>query len=161
MEILSISGPVRTASGGIDLTLETVEFGVIPFHAVGTEPEESRSYKLYQRAIAGEFGEIAPYFPPVLTAGEKKKIVDDRVQTLLDTTAQAYGYDDIRNAVSYAEEPIVPLFQTDGIAFRKWRSLVWAKCYAVLAQVEAGEVAEPSGEELLAMLPTLNLAPRG
>ena len=157
MKILSISSPVRTAAGGVDLTIETEEFGVIPFHAVGTEPEESRSYQLYHQATAGEFGTVAPYSPPALTPEQKNKAIADMVQAHLDATAQVYGFDDIRNAVSYADEPAVPSFQTHGLALRAWRSLVWQKCYAVLAQVEAGEIVEPSGAELMAMLPTLNI----
>lgn len=157
MEILSISNPVRTAAGGVDLILGTEEYGVIPFHAVGTDPVGSDSYQLYNRAIAGEFGVVAPYSPPVLTPEQKKKIMADMVQAHLDATAQVYGFDDIRNAVSYADEPAVPSFQTHGLSLRAWRSLVWQKCYAVLAQVEAGEIVEPSGAELMAMLPTLNI----
>ena len=154
MKILSISNPAMTAAGGVDLVLETEEYGVIPFHAVGTTPIGSDSYRLYHRAIADEFGTITPYSPP---PKQRKKAIADMVQAHLDVTAQVYGFDDIRNAVSYADEPAVPSFQTHGLALRAWRSLVWQKCYAVLAQVEAGEIVEPSGAELMAMLPTLNI----
>lgn len=157
MNILSVSNPIRTVAGGIDLVLETEELGIIPFHAVGADPEESNSYQLYHRAVAGEFGEIAPYSPPALTAEQKKQAVIEMVQAHLDAAAKAYGYDDIKSAVTYADEPAVAVFQTQGVALRAWRSLVWEKCYALLAQVEAGEIAEPSGEEFIALLPSLNM----
>lgn len=83
----------------------------------------------------------------------KKKRTVDMVQSYLDSKAKSYGYDDIRSAVTYADEPSVPLFQEQGLAFREWRSLVWERCY------EALEAGGPSEEELLAVLPTLNLAP--
>lgn len=156
MKVLSASNPVRTAAG-IDLMVEFDELGVVPYHATpgfnpGTYEEE-----IYNNAVSGVYGEIAPYSPPVLTAEQKKQAVIEMVQTHLDAAAKAYGYDDIKSAVTYAEEPAVAVFQAQGLAFRSWRSLVWEKCYALLAQVEAGEIADPGGEELIAILPALNL----
>lgn len=156
MKVLSASSPVRTASG-IDLMVEFDELGVVPYHATpgfnpGTYEEE-----IYNNAVSGVYGEIAPYSPPVLTAEQKKQAVIDMVQAHLDAAAQAYGYGDIKSAVTYADEPAVAVFQTQGVALRAWRSLVWEKCYALLAQVEAGEIAEPSGDELIAMLPSLSM----
>jgi hypothetical protein len=43
------------------------------------------------------------------------------------------------------------------VAFGTWMDLVYAKCYEVLAQVKADEIAEPTTDELLAMLPALQL----
>lgn len=61
MNIISVSNPVRTECGGINLDLVTEEFGEISFHAIPTDPEGSNSYQLYQRAISGEFGDITPW----------------------------------------------------------------------------------------------------
>lgn len=77
------------------------------------------------------------------------------VQRHLDEAAQAMHYDDIKSAVTYADEPSVAKFQNEGRAFRVWRSLVWAYCYDVMAEVEAGTRAIPSSEELIAELPAL------
>ena len=79
------------------------------------------------------------------------------VQEHMNAAAQAAGYDDIKSAVTYADEPAVPKFQAEGQAFRAWRSLVWAKCYQLLDEVKAG-VREPmSAEEVIAELPALAL----
>ena len=75
------------------------------------------------------------------------------VQAHLDAAAQALGYDDIKTAVTYADEPAVPKFQAEGQALRAWRSLVWARCYEVLADWQAGKVGEPALEDLIATLP--------
>ncbi len=91
--------------------------------------------------------------PVSLLAGQ----VTDAIQAHLDDAARALGYDDIKSAVTYAEEPAVPKFQQEGQAFRAWRSLVWAHCYGVLEAVQAGERGIPSVEELLAELPQLSL----
>ena len=79
------------------------------------------------------------------------------VDAHLNATAKEMGYDDIRTAVTYAEEPAVPKFQAEGQALRAWRSLVYAKCYEVLAKVQANEIAEPDEAQLIAMLPALQL----
>jgi hypothetical protein len=79
------------------------------------------------------------------------------VQAHLDAAAYAAGYDNIQTAVSYADEPAVAKFQTEGQAFRAWRSLVWAHCYAVLAEVQAATRSVPTEAELVAELPDLVL----
>ena len=79
------------------------------------------------------------------------------VQEQLNATAVAAGYDDIGTVVSYAEEPAVPKFQNDGIAFRKWRSLVWAHAYEQLDAVKSGEREQPTVDEFLLELPVLEL----
>ena len=79
------------------------------------------------------------------------------VQSHLDLTARAYGYDDIRAAVSYADEPAVPKFQAEGSAMRAWRSLVWAHCNQVLMDVQSGQREPPTPEQLLAELPSVDL----
>lgn len=79
------------------------------------------------------------------------------VQQHMDAAARALRYDDIKTAVTYAEEPAVPKFQAEGQAFRAWRSLVWARCYEILDEVQSGARPIPSDEELIAELPELEL----
>jgi hypothetical protein len=79
------------------------------------------------------------------------------VQKHMDDTAWLYGYDSALTAISYAEEPAVPAFQTEGQAFRAWRSLVWAQCRDVLAQYQAGSIQAPTIDGLIASLPALDL----
>jgi len=80
------------------------------------------------------------------------------VEAHLNAAARALGYDDIRTAVTYAEEPIVLKFQEEGRALRAWRSLVWAHCYMVLDDVEGGRREAPSAEQLISQLPELTIA---
>lgn len=77
------------------------------------------------------------------------------VQNLLDTTAQTRHYDNILSACTYAGSS-VQKFHDEGIACRDWRAAVWAKCYDLLAQVQAGTLAQPTVAELLAMLPAMS-----
>ena len=75
------------------------------------------------------------------------------VQQHLDTKAQSLGYDDIRSAATYADEPAVAKFQNEGRALRAWRSLLWAAAYSKLQRVNAGLEPVPTKEMLIASLP--------
>jgi hypothetical protein len=78
-------------------------------------------------------------------------------QQIMDTQARQLGYDDIRTAVTYADEPVVPRFQAEGIAFRKWRSQVWGLAYMHLDQLTSAGVPVPKFSELLPLIPSLEL----
>lgn len=86
-----------------------------------------------------------------------KRQYEKAAQAELDAAAQAAGYENINNAVSYAEEPAVPKFQNDGKAFRAWRSLVWAYAYTILDSVLAGTEEQPTMEDFLSGMPKLEL----
>ena len=72
------------------------------------------------------------------------------VQNMLDSAAKAKGYDSILSACSYAAYPNP--FQAEGQEFVAWRGAVWAKCYEILGEVEAGTRTAPTVSELLAEL---------
>lgn len=74
------------------------------------------------------------------------------VQAYMDAKAREKGYDNLLSAVTYAEEPTVVKFQNEGKAFRAWRSLVWAKCYAILEEIQNGRPV-PTTEQVIAELP--------
>jgi hypothetical protein len=91
--------------------------------------------------------------PEPVTPEQQMQAVEDAIQDYMDAMARMLGYDDIKTAVTYADEPAVPKFQAEGQALRAWRSLVWAACYEHLALVAAGEAEIPTLEEAIAMLP--------
>lgn len=93
--------------------------------------------------------------PPTPEQIEAQKVA--LVQAHMDAQARALRYDDIATACTYAEEPAVPKFQAEGQAFRAWRSDVWAKCYDILSEVQAGTRDIPTDAELIAELPALQL----
>lgn len=95
--------------------------------------------------------------PEPLTTEQVIDAMRASIQKHMDTAARGYGYDDVKAAVTYAEEPAVPKFQAEGRAFRAWRSLVWAHAYGVLDDVQAGDRPQPTAEELIAELPALEV----
>lgn len=124
-------------------------------------------YRMLQEGIAEEeladdAAEVVAYLeaidpPPPPPEAQLQRSLEQLVQSHLDAQAQQYGYDSIFSAVTYADEPAVPQFQQEGQALRAWRSLVWARCYELLGEVQAQTRPVPSGEELIALLPAFEL----
>ncbi|WP_052190901.1 hypothetical protein [Chitinibacter sp. ZOR0017] len=131
----------------------------IPADAVDVTPAEKE--RLLQLELSGKIirpnkdGYPEAVDPPPMTIEQEKLIYSRAVQERLDSVAVEHGYDDIKTAVSYAEEPAVPKFQHDGKAFRAWRSLVWAYVYEQLDLVLSGKRQKPTVEQLLIELPVL------
>ena len=100
-----------------------------------------------------------PYLPQdePKSPEEIKAALTAAVQRHLDATANAFGYDNILSAVTYADESVVQKFQEDGMKFRAWRSLVWGMCYHIMDQVERREREIPSVEQLISELPLLDM----
>lgn len=83
-----------------------------------------------------------------------QKQLTNAVQSVLDKKAQELLYDNCLSVCSYIDTG-VPKFDDESRAFRKWRSAVWSKGYEILDLVKSGEMAIPSEEELIALLPEL------
>lgn len=94
-----------------------------------------------------------PPTPPDPTPEEIRQNLTIAVSAHMNATAKTLGYSSIHTAVTYADEPAVPKFQAEGQALRAWRSLVWAQCYAILDEVNAGTRPIPTESELIALLP--------
>lgn len=95
--------------------------------------------------------------PPAPTAEQIVATIAAAVQAHMDATAKTAGYDNIASAVTYADEPAVARFQTEGRAFRAWRSLVWAACYQLVGEVNAGTREPMSADQVIAELPAFAL----
>lgn len=98
----------------------------------------------------------APDDAPGPTFEERKALLLAAVDEHLNAAARAKGYDSIITAALRAALPASP-FHDEGIAFGTWMDLVYAKCYEVLAKVQANEITEPDEAHLIAMLPALQL----
>lgn len=153
---MQVRNLIYNAAGTLDCEIEHPALGWIPYTA---SPDDSDEFcrTLHAEILAGGHGEIAPYVAPVPTVDELAKQYERAVQQHMDATAKGYGYDDIKSAVTYADEPAVPRFQAEGIAFRAWRSLCWDYCYSLLAAVQAGTTPLPALEDVIAGLPALEV----
>ena len=77
-----------------------------------------------------------------------------KTQERLDSFAQTRGYDGILSAATYASSP-TPQFAAEGQRCVVLRDSTWATLYAVMADVQAGNRAIPSWEQLEAELPAM------
>lgn len=109
-----------------------------------------------------EGGELVPKTTEDLQAVADEKFKStvatfgEELDNHLNAKAAECGYDDIKTAVTYADEPAVEKFQTEGKAFRAWRSLCYAYAYDRLEAFHAGGLP-PTVEDFLSGLPPLNL----
>ena len=83
---------------------------------------------------------------------EKKQEIEQAVQTMLDTEAQTAGYDNIVSACSYATS--TGTFGVEGQSFVDWRDSCWTMAFTIQQEVLAGTRAEPTVDEVLALMPT-------
>jgi hypothetical protein len=87
----------------------------------------------------------------------KIKSAEIAIQMHLDAAAIANGYDNILTASSYAALPAGSPFQAESAAFSLWRAQCWATAYQILAAVKTGTRVEPTADELIALMPALEL----
>ena len=132
---------------------------LIPVDAVEITTEEHAALIKGQaqgkRIVADKSGRPILQDPPPPTPEQIKSRLVARVQSWLDERARALGYDDIKSAVTYAEESAVPKFKQEGQAMRRLRSLAWARCYEILNEVQAGQRPIPTEAELIAEMEAL------
>ena len=104
----------------------------------------------------GDYYEVVaiPAPTPEEIAEKIQKQLTDAVQNVLDSKAQELLYDSCLSVCSYVDTGVAK-FDAEGRAFRTWRSAVWAKGYDILAQVQSGQRAIPTEEQLIAELPKL------
>jgi hypothetical protein len=90
-----------------------------------------------------------------LSLEERIEALHVAVNAHMNAAAGARRYDSIHTAALRAGYP--GPFHDEGMVFALWMDAVNLKCYQVLAQFMASEIAEPTQEQLIAMLPPLNL----
>lgn len=101
--------------------------------------------------------EIDAHINPTVTIEQQTEMFKFAIQKHMDDAARATGYDDIKTAVTYADEPSVPKFQNEGRAFRSWRSQCWSYGYQEMDKVLGGTRPMPTVEQMISELPALVL----
>ncbi|MCR4299981.1 MAG: hypothetical protein NUV51_00010 [Sulfuricaulis sp.] len=116
---------------------------------------DGSQYEITARGVElpeGALDEAPPSPPP--SPEQIIAALTTEVQKHLDITARTRNYDGILSLCSYAASTH-PKFRFEGLAGVAWRDAVWAACYAILADVQAGKRAVPTEAELLAGLPVM------
>lgn len=99
-------------------------------------------------------GTLRPASDAVGTVSSFQQLVVREVQMRLDAWARTRGYDGVLSACTYASSG-VPKFAAEGQAAVDTRDASWAKCYEIMADVEAGTRPVPTLEEILSEMPAL------
>lgn len=107
-----------------------------------------------KRIIPDDTGFPVLVDPPPSTPEQIVAQYTGAVQQHLDNFARTRNYDGILSAATYATSA-VPKFKAEGQYAVEARDATWAKCYEILAAVEAGTCPMPTLDELLAELPKL------
>lgn len=129
--------------------IRTSDGATIPAEAENTDYQAYLAWK--------DAGGVAEYQPPALppqTPEQQQAALTAAVQSHLDATARAKGYDSLLSAVSYVGSPV---FGSEAVVFRDWRDAVWGRCYEVEAAVQAGARPLPTVAEVIGELPGLVL----
>ena len=89
-----------------------------------------------------------------------RESMTNAVQTLVDSKAREFRWDDIKSARAGAGVPLEGTesaaevaIHTEAVKLAKWDRAVWAKANEIEAAVLAGTIEIPTVEELLAELP--------
>ncbi|MBO5750856.1 MAG: hypothetical protein J6R80_00435 [Kiritimatiellae bacterium] len=93
--------------------------------------------------------------PPQPSLENVKKMYEDAVQEHLDATAQSGGYTDSYTCLSY-HKSTDEVWRTESAIFNAWRDAVWHKCHEILNTFMAGEIEQPTVDEVIAQLPEID-----
>ena len=105
-------------------------------------------------AIPDGYSLERPEQPPP-SMEEQKKIYENAVQAHLDATAQTRGYDNTYTCLSYLSSTDEK-WKRESNAFNVWRDNVWRKAHEILNAVLCGAIPQPTVEEVIAQLPSID-----
>lgn len=129
----------------------------IPVDAVEISAEEHAllidGQSLGRRIVADANGRPGLANPPPPTLEQIIARMTAAVQAHLDDKARERNYDGILSLCTYATS-LNAKFAAEGQAGVEWRDAVWAMCYEILADVQAGTRPAPTAEQLIAELPS-------
>ena len=129
---------------------------------VGVYPPEAAEWCnannafMYETTVAGatertfEIG-----LPPQPSMKAIKKMYEDAVQALLDATAQSRGYTNAYTCLSF-KDSTDEKWDREAWAFNAWRDAVWHRCHEILNAFMAGEIDQPTIEEVITQLPPID-----
>lgn len=121
----------------------------VPFTAAD-DPTCTHAAEIFQRAVAGDFGEIAPFIAPDPTIDDYRVAIAAHIEA----TARSRQYDSAVSLAGYVGSTN-PAWAAEASAFVAWRDAVWVYAYAELDAVQNGHRDAPSVGELVTALPVI------
>lgn len=107
-----------------------------------------------EEELPDDNAEVLAFLNPPPSVSEYQNAVQKHV----DDTAVSKQYADGVALATY-KDSTVPLWAAQATAFIAWRDQVWTFAYDMLAKVQAGQVPQPTIDELIAELPAITWPP--
>lgn len=82
---------------------------------------------------------------------QKLKSIESELQSDLDSTAQAKGYDNINSIAKY--QGFDNAFRKEAESLGVWVADVWQVAFKILTDWQKGDIAEPTLDEIKSQLP--------
>ena len=95
---------------------------------------------------------IPPYIP---TEKEIQEQLERGIEAWMNTVVAERDYDSIDTCIARYTDSPNPKYAQEAKAVKDWNTLVWDKCWGILAEVKAGTRPIPALEEVIAELPIL------
>lgn len=104
----------------------------------------------------GEYCEVVEISPYVPTEAELQEYFENGVEEWMNTVVAERHYDSIDTCIGrYLYSPNEK-YRREATAVMEWNTLVWDKCWDILAEVKQGKRPVPTLEEVIEELPKLN-----
>ena len=103
----------------------------------------------------GEYYECVSVPAHVPTDEEIQAQLEQGIEAWMNTVVAERHYDSIDTCIARYSDSPNPKYAQEAKAVKDWNTLVWDKCWAILAEVKAGTRPIPTLEEVIAELPKL------
>ncbi len=94
--------------------------------------------------------------PPPETPEQTIARLEATLDRYLDSVANSYRYESIRTMATYDGDPN-PKFDAEGKAAKAWRSACYTRSVEIIDEVLSGQREVPSEDELIALMPKIDL----
>ena len=118
-----------------------------------TAIESNELYELDKIKLVN--GVIVAIEPSPPTEEEIQAQLEQGIEAWMNTVVAERHYDSIDTCIARYTDSPNPKYAQEAKAVKDWNTLVWDKCWAILAEVKAGTRPIPTLEEVIAELPVL------
>jgi len=155
IKVTDYKNPIYSAEGTnqIDLEILTDVYGWIPTTILLDNDDKEPHTLQIKEWLVDNVGSIEPYIAPTITTEQKISTISSAVQVHIDTEARSKGYDNINSIAKYMG--YTNDFQTECETLGAWTASCWSTCHVILSNWEAGNITEPTADEVIAQLPTI------
>lgn len=99
----------------------------------------------------------ADFEPPTYIPTEKEiqEAFEREIEDWMNSVVAERDYDNIDTCIARYTDSPNPKYSAEAKAVKIWNTMVWDKCWDILAQVKTGERTIPTLEEVITELPKL------